>query len=460
MIRLIAIHAIIQPWGLLILPMSLLAALPFAWVYAFYQNVSVLGYSEEEDIKIIIKRSRRQAALWPAQNHILLSILCLLGVFVFVNLAITIFLLPQLLKMLLGIETFFTKSAWSILNTTFLATTCAVTYLCMDPLIKTVYVLRCFYGDSLRSGADLRIELKPFLEPKRIGASLVILGLFFQSVIPCEIALAAKHISLTPLHSDPQKLNVSSAELDHSISEIIQQRQYNWRMPREKIRREEVRDKGVLAVLVEGIGDTLKSWFKTVIGWLERLTQQMDKVLRKLIQDHSEESQSGIQWTTFIKSLTVFLLVLLIGTLVVLFWRMWQRRRKQDIEVSGKPISAEPDLTDERIVADELPADRWLLLAQELMEKGDLRSALRALYLASLVALAQHELITIAKFKSNCDYEQELNRRARERPDLLEAFAENVTLFDRAWYGKYRVTPEDTDYFAKNQERIMACIEE
>jgi hypothetical protein len=114
-------------------------------------------------------------------------------------------------------------------------------------------------------------------------------------------------------------------------------------------------------------------------------------------------------------------------------------------------------LNDENVVADQLPEDGWLKLARELMERGDLRLALRALYLASLAHLAQREFISVAKFKSNRDYEVELRRRTRALPDLQGAFAENVGIFDRVWYGLHEVSRDVLEHFQANLERIKAC---
>src|SRR4029079_1349495 len=47
-------------------------------------------------------------------------------------------------------------------NTTFFAVIVGVTYLCLDPLLKAIYVLRCFYGESLSTGEDLKVELRRF----------------------------------------------------------------------------------------------------------------------------------------------------------------------------------------------------------------------------------------------------------------------------------------------------------
>jgi hypothetical protein len=113
-------------------------------------------------------------------------------------------------------------------------------------------------------------------------------------------------------------------------------------------------------------------------------------------------------------------------------------------------------LADESLGAEQLPEDRWTKLARELLDRGELRLALRAFYLATLAHLAERNLISLAKFKSNRDYERELRRRGHSFPDLLALFGENVTVFDRAWYGWHEINGELVSRFAANVERIKA----
>src|SRR5439155_10469027 len=94
---------------------------------------------------------------------------------VFLDVAIGLATVPSLLKMLFGVETGFTRSRWCLLNTTFVATVGALSYLCLDPLVKAVYLLRCFYGESLHTGEDLRAELKQLVP----GAAAMVLLLVF-----------------------------------------------------------------------------------------------------------------------------------------------------------------------------------------------------------------------------------------------------------------------------------------
>src|SRR5438552_1359294 len=59
------LQTIVQPSGLFLLPVALGILVPFGWVYAFYQNLSVLGNGAGENVRQLMKRAWRQATLWP-----------------------------------------------------------------------------------------------------------------------------------------------------------------------------------------------------------------------------------------------------------------------------------------------------------------------------------------------------------------------------------------------------------
>ena len=106
---------------------------------------------------------------------------------------------------------------------------------------------------------------------------------------------------------------------------------------------------------------------------------------------------------------------------------------------------------------DELPVDGWAKLALELLERGELRLAMRAFYLSSLAHLAGRNLVSIARFKSNRDYERELLRRSHALPELTQHFSANVHVFDRVWYGQHDIDPDLLQQFRLNVERIREC---
>jgi hypothetical protein len=150
------------------------------------------------------------------------------------------------------------------------------------------------------------------------------------------------------------------------------------------------------------------------------------------------------------------LVTLAVVALGFLLFRILQNRRRPAKTIQSEAIQPAPDLTDENVGADQLPEDGWTKLARELLERGELRLALRAFYLASLAHLAERNLISLAKFKSNRDYERELQRRGHSFGGLLSVFGDNVSVFDRIWYGMHEVTRDLVQQFASNVERIKA----
>jgi uncharacterized membrane protein len=195
----------------------------------------------------------------------------------------------------------------------------------------------------------------------------------------------------------------------------------------------------------------MRDWMRTAWEWLR-------KALEWIFGNREPYSRSGSVGTGWISQLhwvLVALLAVLVVILVVMLLRIWQRRvRKEEVAARAEP--AVPDVADENVGADQLPEDEWSRLARDLIERGDLRLALRAYYLASLAHLATRNLVSLARFKSNRDYERELNRRRHALPEVADRFSANVSVFDRTWYGLHEVTRDLLDQFAGNVEKIKA----
>lgn len=155
----------LQPSGLFAVPLALVTVFPFAWVYSFYQNLTA-GAGEPGGLGDACKTAAAQAGNRAGQCFLLLGVLFLFAFLVWINTLAAMAMLPGLLKMLFGVDTAFTQAGvHSVLNTTYLACSFALTYVFVDPLIKTVFVLRCFYAQSIRSGEDLKAELARLRAP-------------------------------------------------------------------------------------------------------------------------------------------------------------------------------------------------------------------------------------------------------------------------------------------------------
>jgi hypothetical protein len=433
-LRIFIVQTVIQPTGLFLVPLALTVMVPSAWVCAFYQNVTAADAPRSGDVRSVIRKAIAQTRLWPLQNHYLLGSMTLFGFCVFLNWLIVCFSVPRLIKMLFGIESVFTLDAGSMLNTTFLAVVCALTYLSVDPILKAVYAVRCFYGDSLRSGEDLKASLKPFAH--RV-ALVLIAG-----------ALAVPASTIGALYALPARLQtaatVSGAELDKQIDEVIHARKYAWRLPRTV--QEEQTQKGIVSRFLDDVAGMMKRGIRSFLTWLQRLARNPNR---------DPSTATPFDWVS--SSLLLYVLIAVVLALLIIFIRrVLAQRSPTRIEVRAEAIRYAPDLADENIGADQLPGDAWIELAHDLIGRGEFRLALRALYLSNLAHLAQRKLIVLAKFKSNREYEHELRRRAHALPDLLPIFAENVSTFERIWYGMHDVNDQLVRSFAANVERISA----
>ncbi len=218
--RLVWVQSAVQPWGLLAIPLSMPALIPFVYVYGYFQNLTVLGDGDDSDLKSLRRRARQLAGkhlfshsltLWLLSPWMLGLAMVLsfgvvwlmmtivmrhaghdavvvfvvgalffvmfvwplspLGSVLILNLAALFVGIPELLRIFLGWDTVFRLSAgYAVANTTFLVTLFGVAYLCMDPLLKAAYVIRCFKGESLRNGLDLKVALAELREAREAAS--------------------------------------------------------------------------------------------------------------------------------------------------------------------------------------------------------------------------------------------------------------------------------------------------
>ena len=441
-LRLVASQTLIHATAFFVLPLAAAIALPFGWCYAFYQNVTVEAANDDGNVKRICQKAWFQARIWPRQNHILMSIFFIFGIVVFLNVASAIYILPYLVKKYLGIESLFTLSGFHVINTTFWVATIGISYLCMNPLVRTIYALRCFYGSAIHSGDDLKLGLKGMVA--RRTAAVIGLAVFTMIAGSPSPALAGRQQIVAP------------EALDRSIDEVLQQREFSWRMSREVPVQDQTEPKGPIASVVAWIIDKLRDGIKTVVDWIDQL---IDWLLALLPTGKRQEVAADTDWISSVRFAVIALLIGLFAVLAYICWRSWSRRQVGKGEIAAAPVESEPDLEDEDTTAADLPLNRWLDLAGELASKKKRRLALRAFYLAMLAGLAEHGLITIEKFKSNREYEIELRRRAHQKEELLSDFTTSREVFERVWYGLYTIKQPQLDDFATIQKRMISLAQ-
>ena len=455
-LRMFIAQATIQPPGLLLIPLALVITLPFAWVFGFYQNATAVAKPGAVEGQSLFRRAVRSTHFWPGQYHVILLVLGAFAGFVFLNWAIVCTMLPGLLKMLLGIETTFSRSLSAMLNTTFFATMAGLTYLSVDPVVKALHVLRCFRGEAQTTGDDLKSELRHVvIAGRQVAAIAVLAAICFTG----SLAHATETTPSPPPTATPvaQRAPLPSQQLNKTIEDVINQQKYTWRMPREKMMKQEKDEQGPIAKFFSKIAERLRKMARAVSDWIGDM---LNKIFNRQPRESSPRGSPG-NWGAGLAAGARLLLYALIAALILallwLVYRFWRNRREGPEIVEATPIQPVPDLTDENVGADQLPDDEWMRLARELLARGEFRLALRAYYLSSLASLAERRLITLAKFKSNRDYERELARRGHMLADLFAVFAENVVAFDRAWYGLHAVDAEAVGRFASNVEKIRTA---
>ena len=200
-LRAACVQTAIQPTGILTLPICLAIALPYGWACAFYQHATALN-SRASDGKLLLEL-RQHARQWPLQNHavtwLLSPALTIVGV-------CTVMIMPPLMRLInpamplalqvatsmifivvavLGSPVGMLMSAnfavtmllllsqtgcespiASVLlragapSSTFAVIVCCLAYLCMDPIVKTCYVLRSHHIRSGFTAEDLHTRLR------------------------------------------------------------------------------------------------------------------------------------------------------------------------------------------------------------------------------------------------------------------------------------------------------------
>ncbi len=419
-----------QPAKLFVLPVALLLTLPFPFVFALYHSASVTGS---------FAAARRQAALWPRQNLLFLGVLSLLSVVVFANLGIVVLVLPYLFKMLFGVETVFTRSVYTVFNSTFLAIIAGLSYLVLNPFAKAFYVLRCFYGESITTAEDLRAELKA----EKAG---------WQAKAPAQLVMLMICLAGTAAAQPPDL----SRDLDHSIDRVLKRPEYAWRLPRVVRPDHEQHNWLVRSTLV--FLDATSRGFKRAADWIDHFVEWLGDRFTKPLPAISAQPNARPP-TLQLRLAIVLLLALTAGLATYLLWRLLTSRTTQVSAIAAPPVAHIEPVVQELDAGQQAP-EQWLELARACLDRQDFRLALRALHLAGLAGLASATLVALQRGKSDRDYARELSRRAPHRPELIAAFARNLSIFERGWYGMYDVDLATIQQFEANLEQMRPRAEQ
>jgi hypothetical protein len=470
-------QAFIHASVVIVYPVAFVTVLPMGFAAALYQNTSVLDDGSPQSARALATEALAQARLWPKQNHILLwlcsplmvcvgtgvvlgtlpildnledqflvslgffyAVILLLAalpvspfaVITFVNISSALFLVIELFHILTGADSLFSRNPGAVIqNDLFLSVVCGITYMLLDPILKAAYTIRCHEGESLTTGADLRVGIRRI----RQAAACVLIVATVAMALPAESETPANDAQVAPLNQ--------------AIDDELSARRYTWRMPREE--QPDVALPWLLQLLVE-FGESVRGWMKAAFDFI---ADAVEAIWDWFFGGGGSDAGGGSP-SSFNRSIR-FLVGILAGALIAvtlyLVWRAYRDRETKALIPINAAEGQAPDLEDEATTAADLPQDEWLQLAQELAGKGDFRLASRALFFSILAILADREVIRIARFKSNMDYDSELTRRASSIGNAPQLFSRSAFLYESVWYGKHEAT-------SGTVESLFTCQEE
>lgn len=423
LVRIFVFQNIVQPLGLIVQVLSLIFCITLGWTTAFFNTFTVVSALDEDGWADMFGSNWRLTLLNPRQNHVLLAFLSFLGLIVMINIGISLVVLPMMAKTFLGIDTVFSNASDSLLmlkgifNLTFWSIVLTCTWLIVDPLLKTVYTLRVFYGESESRGYDIRARLVKLAVKMKNAKALWMMFVLFQ--VFAFQALGAEAIS--------------SDKLGNSIDETLKEREYKWQMPRkEKEAEDDSSDRSFIGDMIDKAGGWIADKFDDIRSWFDKYFSRKEKDA-----DNGESGKRFFLWDW--DSLFPFLLVLLLLGISFVLIVLWRRRRKAGLilPASAYELKSVPDIADDSTNADDLEKSAWLEMAGRLFEEGNFRLAVRAVFFAELCLLADERLLTLARFKTNREYLNELKRRAHSSKSIIDEFDSSRRIYERAWFGDY-----------------------
>jgi hypothetical protein len=441
-------QTVVQLSGLLLVVFA--AAFPFSsWILfpvllvlpALLYTAGVINAIEpERAFRSFLKKTSLHIS-YDFMKMLAAMLIIIVGILILtVNVAAIIFFIPFVLKSFWGVDTEFTiagaMSASLFFNTTLWSIIFCLVWLIIDPFCRIVYVLRVFYFESIGKGWDIQAALN------RISATAAKAVVIFI-LLTTPLMLSAETGKASPASRENR---ISAVQLEKQIDKTLDNLEFQWRSPH-KVSREESWIKYYIMKALEYCMKTLESIIEYIVDFF-----------RSKSKSSSSSSGSGIGalFLGLLNILKFLIPALLIAIIAVIAWRKFRNRGKTG---NTKLVSSErrPDLTRKDITANELEEQEWLKLSSELLEKGEFKLSLRALYLACISALAQRKLLLVRRYKTDYEYLNELRRRAHAMPQLIPVFENNVSIFQRVWYGDY---PADRTMIEQYLERSKILFPE
>ncbi|HTU46243.1 MAG TPA: hypothetical protein VMF91_14340 [Bryobacteraceae bacterium] len=424
---------------LILWPVTTVLLVPYPAVTMFYQH-SLIPAPRFESLRGVIAEAKRDALYRQGQTIWMLLLVLLLRAILWINLFGLLVLAPALWKMLTGIEGKLTRAPGLLVNPITLTALSILAYIGLDPIVKAACVLRRFARQSESSGLDLRLRVAVLARAAAVALVL------------CAMCIPMRSAAATAGQAPAKTATVSPDRMRQAIESVFRDPHGTWDLPVVQPQRPPsspfVAFMNWIVDRVDAVWNGITSAIVTLLKALHRIFSNTNEA--RETKAHPVSTLGG--WAVII----VFSL-LLAGAILASFWNRRKRTRGQaaTTAVPAKAI----DLAREDVHAIDQPEDEWLRLAQQHRAAGNLRLALRALYLSTLAAFGRSGLISLARGKSNLDYLRELQRRAKRlNSECVPLFSSNLSLFEESWYGNRLVTEKALELFERNSLALRKLL--
>jgi hypothetical protein len=339
---------------------------------------------------------------------LIVEALALFGaVFAFVNAYAALALLLLLGNELLGMEVAFVSSFLSLDNAFVLLVLAAFVLVLLEPLRAAMSAQAFVDARSRRDGADLHAAVDAAI------ASAVPRSRLARGSSPPSAAalllLASCALGPSAAHAQPSE--------DEQADEpaVVEQATPGDERVRgrvdEILRRSEFRE-----------------FAERDSGWLGNLFERFSQWLKSLAHDDHEDAAHHPDGNTGPVSPWALMTVAVLALLLIAAYA--SSRGRGALLASGRAQEAAKPIANEPLtLIDDAAASA---------ARGDMRAALRALYLSTLASLDRARLIEFDASKTNGQY-----IRAMQRGHARQLFADFTFIFDRTWYGHEPATFDD-----------------
>jgi len=456
-------------WKIILSAAALAALTTFAgapWCYSACQFAS-LEAREDGSKRQTISGCLALASQWFGGGLLLFLMLFPLWIAVWLNGFIVALLVPQLLHSIFGVNTLLSTpmGVFALFRSSaFWLSLFAGAWLALDPIVKCSFVVVYQHLQSRREGDDLRGLLASLPREQQKKAQIIASTAAGRVTIGALVVLAAILAGTSTMARARAAQAAQARSGTETPAEIARAAQI------QKLRR--AVDEESRRAIYRWHGAEHPSpptWFDKLLDKIQHQSERAWNAFRDFLRklwprglNLSPGKEKKGPWT--LKDLRLWLAliaILTIGAGVVLFWL--RRRREVAAQLSIPMATAPlPDLSDGAI-ASERSEDEWFALADRLEREGELRLALRSVYLGLLAGLAQREWLTIRRDRTNRDYLNEFTRRWHRRPqaaleqriEIPEKLRGSLRLFDRVWYGAYVPTPETVAAYRQDQRELL-----